>query len=85
LRQPGFNVLQSVPGQIFKSLPFTYAELGYKNLDLLNKTDVKRIVACWGEPLIHTTLNSIHASTWHKYEIEEGLRQERERRALLSQ
>ena len=41
LRQPGFNVLQRVPGHVIKSLPFTYKALGYKYLTLLNKTDIK--------------------------------------------
>jgi hypothetical protein len=78
LRQPGFNVLQSIPGQVIKSLPFTYAELGYKELSLLNKTDVKWCVTLWGEPETHTTLNRLHAGVWHEYERLEAARQKRE-------
>lgn len=82
LRQPGFNVLQSVPGQLIKSLPFTYAELGYRELPLLNKTDVRWCVALWGEPKTHTTLNRLHAGVWHEYERLEAARQKRERDEL---
>ncbi len=82
LRQPGFNVLQSIPGQVIRSLPFTYAELGYKELSLLNKTDVKWCVTLWGEPETHTTLNRLHAAVWHEYERSEAARQKRERDEL---
>lgn len=84
LRQPGFNVLQSVPGDVIKALPFSYAQLGYKQLGLLNKTDVKWFVAQWGEPIGHTTLNALHYDIWQKYEIEEKSRQERQLRKLWS-
>ena len=82
LRQPGFNVLQSVPGRVIKSLPFTYPQLGYKQLGLLIKTDAKWCVAAWGEPLNHTTLNALHTEVWREYEIAEYKRQERERQEL---
>lgn len=70
LCQPGFNVLESVPGSVIKSLPFSYQELGYKQLSLLNKTDIKWCIACWGEPNQHTTLNALHNEVWQKYERE---------------
>jgi len=69
LRQPGYNVVESIPGKIIKSLPFSYNNLGYNKLNLLNKTDIKWIVELWGEPQAHSTLNEIHNDTWHKYEI----------------
>lgn len=84
LQQPGFNVLQSIPGAVIKCLPFSYSQLGYKHLRLLNKTDVKWCVARWGESLDHTTLNKLHAETWRKFEIEEQIRQDRQRQALCS-
>jgi hypothetical protein len=84
LQQPGFNVLQSVPGQVIKSLPFTYNQLGYQELGLLNQTDAKWCVSLWGEPQTHTTLNSLHADLWHKYEKAERERQEQERAKLRS-
>lgn len=84
LQQPGFNVLQSIPGNIIKTLPFAYSQLGYKHLGLLKKTDIKWCVSRWGEPLDHTTLNKIHSEIWRKFEIEEQLRQERQRQELWS-
>jgi hypothetical protein len=84
LRQPGFNVLESIPGQVIKALPFTYAQLGYKHLDLLNKTDTKWCIARWGEPLNHATLNQLHSELWHKYEVDEQARQARQRQELWS-
>jgi hypothetical protein len=69
LKEPGFNVIESMPGDIFKNLPFTYKELGYENLSLLNKTDKKFLIELWGEPEQHSTLNNIHNSLWRKYEL----------------
>lgn len=51
LGQSGFNVLQSIPGQVIQTLPFTYAQIGYRHLGLLNKTDIKWCTDRWGEPL----------------------------------
>jgi hypothetical protein len=84
LKQPGFNVLQFVPGQTIKALPFTYNQLGYQQLGLLNKTDVKWCISLWEEPQVHTTLNALHADLWHEYEKVERQRQERERAELWS-
>lgn len=84
LQQPGFNVLQLVPGVIIKSLPFSYSQLGYKHLGLLNKTDAKWCITRWGEPLDHTTLNKLHSDIWHKYELNELARQKHQIQELLS-
>jgi hypothetical protein len=68
LQEPGFNVIESMPGKIVQSIPFTYSELGYKYLDLLNKTDIKWITDAWGEPENHTTLHELQIEIWNKYE-----------------
>ncbi|MDF0672983.1 MAG: hypothetical protein P0120_01390 [Nitrospira sp.] len=68
LQEPGYNVLESIPGDKLKSLPFTYAELGFEKLDLLNKTDVKWLTDAWGMPSKHTTLHEIHLDVWREYE-----------------
>jgi hypothetical protein len=68
LNEPGFNVIESIPGKRIKSLPFSYNELGYKKLELLNKTDCKWLVELWGEPQSHSTLNDLHADVWDEYE-----------------
>lgn len=51
-----------------KGLPFTYKNLGYTELNLLNKTDVKWLIESWGEPEIHSTLHSVHFDVWQVYE-----------------
>ncbi|MFZ5655358.1 MAG: hypothetical protein ACOY42_13305, partial [Pseudomonadota bacterium] len=60
--------LALTPGKILKGLPFSYAQLGYEKLDLLNKTDVKWLVECWGEPASHSTLHEMHHDLWREYE-----------------
>lgn len=69
LKEPGFNVIQSMPGDTFKNLSFTYKELGYENLLLLKKTDKKFLIELWGEPEQHSTLNLIHNNLWREYEL----------------
>jgi hypothetical protein len=68
LEQPGYNVMESVPGKTVTSLPYTYEHLGYRELRVLNKTDAKWLVESWGEPKSHTTLNAMHKATWDHYE-----------------
>jgi len=84
LQQPGFNVFQSVPGAVLKSLPFTYDHLGYNQLPLLTKTDTKLLVSLWGEPVTHSTLNKVYRKLWHSYEVVEKQRQLQERINLWS-
>jgi len=69
LEEPGFNVIASIPVKRIKSLSFTYSELGYKKLELLNKTDCKWLIETWGEPQNHSTLNDLHKNVWDEYEI----------------
>ncbi len=68
LKMPGFNVVASMPGKLLKSLPFTYSKIGYKKLELLNKTDCKWLVETWGEAQVHSTLNKLHRIVWDEYE-----------------
>jgi hypothetical protein len=68
LKQPGFNVVQSIPGTRLRAMPVDYAQVGYEQLDLLNKTDVKWLVQVWGEPQQHQTLNQVHRALWDEYE-----------------
>ena len=68
LKEPGYNILESIPAKELKALPFSYTQLGYKYLPLLNKTDVKWLVAQWGEPKSHNTLHQMHIDVWVKYE-----------------
>lgn len=68
LKEPGYNVIEAIPGKILKGLPFTYNELGYKELKLLNATDIKWLIETWGDPRQHTTLHQLHKSVWDEYE-----------------
>lgn len=68
LKEPGYNVVESVPGKKLKGLPFSYNTLGYIKLGLLNKTDVKWLCELWGEPDEHTTLHEMHNDVWREYE-----------------
>lgn len=68
LQEPGFNVVEAIPGERLRSLPYKYSELGYRELSLLNKTDVKWLTEVWGEPTSHSTLNDIHKELWAEYE-----------------
>ncbi|MGY8775344.1 hypothetical protein [uncultured Spongiibacter sp.] len=68
LGEPGYNVLESVPGEVLKGLEFSYKQLGYEKLELLNKTDIKWLIASWGEPDAHSSLHELHQAVWKKYE-----------------
>lgn len=68
LGEPGYNIMESIPGTEIRKLKFIYQELGYKELKILNKTDIKWIVESWGEPRSHTTLNEMHLGVWTHYE-----------------
>ena len=68
LKTPGFNVLQFTPAEVIKNLPFSYDNLGFEKLNLLNKTDKKLLLACWGKPRKHSTLHKRHYDVWLKFE-----------------
>jgi hypothetical protein len=68
LQEPGFNVVESIPGRRLRSLAIDYRELGYEKLELLNKTDKKWLVEAWGKPVMHQTLNQVHRRLWDEYE-----------------
>lgn len=68
LKEPGYNVIEAIPGKRLRTLPIDYQQLGYEKLKLLNKTDVKWIIQASGEPQQHQTLNKIHRTLWDEYE-----------------
>ncbi len=68
LREPGFNVLESIPGEVVRGLSFTYQELGHVHLALLSRTDVKWLEERWGTPRTHSTLHYMHRAVWLDYE-----------------
>lgn len=69
LQEPGFNVMQSIPGTVVRALPFSYEELGCDKLRLLNKTDKKWLLELHGPPTVHRTLNELHRPVWDAYEV----------------
>lgn len=68
LKEPGFNVIESMPGTVIRNLPFEYCVLGYEKLELLNATDKKWIIEIWGEPERQSTIHELHRSVWDTYE-----------------
>ena len=83
LKEPGFNVVESIPGRYLCSLPYTYSELGFRELPLLNKTDVKWLTEAWGEPTSHTTLNAMYRPVWEENESKLVFRRKKERSAMF--
>jgi hypothetical protein len=85
LKEPGYNVIESIPGKRLKGLPFSYKSLGYEKLELLNKTDIKWLNEVWGEPDAHTTLHEMHNNVWVEYELRlKGKRIQRDQEFLNS-
>lgn len=70
LMTPGFNVLMSIPLDTIKSFNISWEYLGYQNLSLLKKTDVKWMTNIWGEPKRHSSLIQDYAHVWDEYEVE---------------
>jgi len=68
LQEPGFNVMETIPGGRLRDLPYSYVDLGYRHLALLNRTDIKWFIEEWGEPKSHGTLNELHRDVWDEYE-----------------
>ncbi|MDA7981220.1 MAG: hypothetical protein MPJ79_02405 [Alphaproteobacteria bacterium] len=60
----GFNVVETLGGANIRALRYSWETLGYQNLALLKATDVKWMVAAWGEPSAHTSLNEMYRQKW---------------------
>ena len=84
LKQPGYNVIASIPGERIRALSVDYRTLGYSKLNLLTKTDIKWLIATHGEPQSHATLNQLHRALWDEYE-NKLIEQERERTERFKQ
>jgi hypothetical protein len=85
LQEPGYNVIESIPGEKLKSLPFSYHELGYNKLELLKKTDIKWLIELWGEPTAHTTLHEMHNDVWRQYETKLKNKRNRRKEEFISE
>lgn len=85
LQEPGYNVIESIPGKKLKNLPFTYHELGFEKLELLNKTDIKWLIELWGEPTAHTSLHEMHIDVWRQYENKLKNKRNRSEKEFISE
>lgn len=85
LKEPGFNVMESIPGEVVRGLDFSYSTLGFNRLRLLNATDTKWLTEIWGEPKGHTTLHKLHQRTWDKFEMSLHIRRQRDQDQFLYQ
>ena len=68
LREPGFNVLESMPYAKLANLDLAYDVIGCDELLGLNKTDRKMMREAWGEPKAHTTAHALYGELWRKQE-----------------
>jgi hypothetical protein len=51
---------------LFLKISPAYNELGYKNLEILKKTDIKIFIKAWGEPKFHSTARELFKALWQK-------------------
>jgi hypothetical protein len=58
------RILHSTAISCIKGIRSPYQEIGYRNLSLLNKTDVKWLVEALGEPSGHSTAKDANRDLW---------------------
>lgn len=76
-------LFEIMPASAFKNMPFSYKELGYEKLDLLNKTDAKWLREKWGTPDSHKTLNQLHPQVFREYQRKLKNKRSKERRGIF--
>jgi hypothetical protein len=60
--QPAFNLATVMDNTEFSFLPMPYSEIGYLKITELNKTDVKWMIAEFGDTNKHTSVSDFHIS-----------------------
>lgn len=60
------RILHSTARLSIKDIKTPYEIIGYKNLALLNKTDVKWFVEAFGEPSSHSTAKDANSELWNR-------------------
>ena len=60
------RILHSTARSCIKGLKAPYDIIGYQNLALLNKTDVKWLVEAFGEPARHSTAREANPELWQR-------------------
>lgn len=87
LQTPGYNIFELIPASVLKALGFSYSEIGFSELSLLNKTDSKWLIELWGQPDQHSTLHSKYPEVWLEYEEkykQEQIREDQEAMARFN-
>ncbi len=60
------RMLHSTAQPWIKGIKAAYDLIGYANLGLLNKTDIKWLVEAFGEPTIHSTAREANPDLWQR-------------------
>lgn len=78
--EPSINLAEVIKKTEFSSLKMPYNEIGYKHIPELKKTDIKWLIAEFGEPANHTTVSQYHINYLKKMEglLKEKRKRERE-------
>lgn len=61
-----FNIAEAVGRSFWIGVDTPYEEVGYEELSLLNKTDIRWILEAWGEPSRHQKAHEFHGAFWDK-------------------
>ena len=64
----GYNIFERFAGGKVANFDADYQDIGYEELELINKTDAKLLVSIYGEPKNHSTLNKIFIKEWMQEE-----------------
>ena len=57
----------------WQTLENPYQMLGYEQLALLTKTDIKALQELWGEPQAHTHMRALHPHAWQSLQSDQSL------------
>ncbi|MES3006375.1 MAG: hypothetical protein V4751_01235 [Pseudomonadota bacterium] len=63
-RQLSSRKLRFVNCQIWKTIQFPYAEIGYEYLDLVTDADIKMFIEAWGLPETHVQVRTLYEKDW---------------------
>jgi hypothetical protein len=50
-----------------ENIPMPWHQLGYRQLRLLNQSDCRALVTCFGEPAAHLSAKSFHSALWAQH------------------
>ncbi|MCB1669813.1 MAG: hypothetical protein R3F41_19215 [Gammaproteobacteria bacterium] len=56
--------LKQVDLEEISRLEMPYPQIGYNELRLIKKTDIKLLLECWGKPKAHLKPRELHGETW---------------------